>query len=1272
MAIYRGLFWLTMVAALFAACGDDDGDNGGNTADTAGDVTVADTQDSITPTDTANPDSNQDVANDTAVQQDGGTSDAMADTGPAPECVSDGDCVGKIADLGVCQIATCDVATSTCQAGNKKDYTPCNDGDACTLDTVCLSGDCSGGAPKDCDDGNPCTDEVCNAQNGCVFNNNTDACDDGNPCSNNDTCSNGQCGGTDTGECTCTTTADCMVYDDGNLCNGIFACQKGLCTQDPATIVTCPATNDPCMAVLCNPSNGLCELNPSADGKICSDGNPCTTGDQCDGGQCKGGESQCLCANADDCAGLDDNNLCNGAIVCSDKKCVVDPATVVDCGMGDGCKTSTCSPATGQCSTQNLNENKPCDDGNACSDATQCKSGTCTAGVAVKCNDNNPCTKDACDPATGCTFTPDGTAPCTDNDPCTVGDKCADGLCVPGGNTCPPCETTQDCASHEDGNLCNGTLSCQEGLCKVDEPTVVVCDTTGNDDCTKNQCVPATGGCELTVKGDGESCTDGNICTEGDTCAAGVCISGETVCVAGCEENDGPGCGGCECEDCVCAIDAFCCETLWDEVCVSLCAKDCGIDCGGGNTDPDAGCFVQPGAGCGGCACESCVCAIDSFCCTTQWDDICVDVCKQSCGGNCQGGGGGNTGDGCTESPTPTCGGCACEACVCGMDPFCCDTGWDSICVDECINLCGGCEPCVPNCGGKSCGDDGCGGSCGKCKTGESCYSGQCKISCGNGTCEKNLNETCQTCQDDCGVCQKSTGCEESSEPTCGGCGCEACVCAKDPFCCKTAWDAECVASCLLDCDGCDVPAGCTASDNPGCGECQCEECVCETDTFCCETAWDTACVVSCQKDCGIQCGVTLCSDDFDCFDGSACTIESCDPVLGACVYELDPGCCEADSDCDDGDGCTDDVCIGGVCTAKASASPDCCPAGGLVWGTDFEAAIPFTVQNSSTLGGWQLSQAQKVSPQNSMWYGSKQTGNLNFGASKGYLESVAFWLPPSFDLKLSFQLWSGQSNTVKVLLIANNDSTTIYNAQATALNTWSKQVVDLKNFGGNKVVLRFVYESTGGNTKGVYIDDISILSDCAFPVCGDNVCNGNENCFTCAADCKTPGDCPTSDGCDSWEYPGCVGCTCESCVCATMPECCSVMWDNECANACGNCGGSCGPKPGCVPAAGTGCGGCPCESCVCSLDSFCCTTSWDSICVDECIFNCGQSAYCSGSSGPGGGGTNEPGCVPLDSPGCGGCACEACVCSLDSFCCTTAWDEICAESCAADCGACK
>lgn len=48
-----------------------------------------------------------------------------------------------------------------------------------------------------CDDGNPCTDDICDGENGCIHTNNNAFCDDNDPCTPNDVCSNGVCKGED-------------------------------------------------------------------------------------------------------------------------------------------------------------------------------------------------------------------------------------------------------------------------------------------------------------------------------------------------------------------------------------------------------------------------------------------------------------------------------------------------------------------------------------------------------------------------------------------------------------------------------------------------------------------------------------------------------------------------------------------------------------------------------------------------------------------------------------------------------------------------------------------------------------------------------------------------------------------------------------------------------------------------------------------------------------------------------------------------------------------
>ena len=94
--------------------------------------------------------------------------------------------------------------------------------------------------------------------------------------------------------------------------------------------------------------------------------------------------------------------------------------------------------------------------------------------------------------------------------------------------------------------------------------------------------------------------------------------------------------------------------------------------------------------------CATQICAVDSYCCRNKWDSICVSEVQSVCGESCGGGGGGGSGGGnaCTHdvcaqggSLTSSCSDCA--ASVCASDSFCCSVEWDSICVSEVPLYCG-------------------------------------------------------------------------------------------------------------------------------------------------------------------------------------------------------------------------------------------------------------------------------------------------------------------------------------------------------------------------------------------------------------------------------------------------------------------------------------------------------------------------------------------------------------------------------------------------------
>ena len=46
-------------------------------------------------------------------------------------------------------------------------------------------------------------------------------------------------------------------------------------------------------------------------------------------------------------------------------------------------------------------------------------------------------------------------------------------------------------------------------------------------------------------------------------------------------------------------------------------------------------CFSHEGVGCGDQTCENIVCGIDSYCCSVNWDNICVGEAEDLCGNLC-------------------------------------------------------------------------------------------------------------------------------------------------------------------------------------------------------------------------------------------------------------------------------------------------------------------------------------------------------------------------------------------------------------------------------------------------------------------------------------------------------------------------------------------------------------------------------------------------------------------------------------------------------------
>ena len=160
---------------------------------------------------------------------DDGNPDTIGDA-----CVN-AECVG---DLVVCTAANaavkCDddnpCTTDECIAGDCEHSAvnggECDDGNANTIDDTCVNGVCIGGTAEctkdsDCDDGNDCTDDVCDIDK-CFYPATVGPCDDGNKYTVNDKCIGGKCVGE---EADCYYASEC---DDDNICT-TDSCVNGAC-----------------------------------------------------------------------------------------------------------------------------------------------------------------------------------------------------------------------------------------------------------------------------------------------------------------------------------------------------------------------------------------------------------------------------------------------------------------------------------------------------------------------------------------------------------------------------------------------------------------------------------------------------------------------------------------------------------------------------------------------------------------------------------------------------------------------------------------------------------------------------------------------------------------------------------------------------------------------------------------------------------------------------------------------------------------------------------
>lgn len=210
---------------------------------------------------------------------------------------------------------------------------------------------------------------------------------------------------------------------------------------------------------------------------------------------------------------------------------------------------------------------------------------------------------------------------------------------------------------------------------------------------------------------------------------------------------------------------------------------------------------------------------------------------------------------------------------------------------------------CTPDCTGKSCGDDGCGG--------------QCQPGCGAGT-------SCDAGTFQCIGCSPSCDGKQCGDDGCGGTCAPGCT---QPATCDEGL-GQCVSPCIPDC------SGRQCGDN-GCGG-SCGSCgggmSCNAATYQCEGSCQPSCVGKyCGDDgCGGSCGG--CAEKMACNTNSMCEA-TCTPncagkVCGSddCIGQCGPGCADGSTCSEDGTQCVV-TCGNGVQDPGEQCEPAFMPA---------------------------------------------------------------------------------------------------------------------------------------------------------------------------------------------------------------------------------------------------------------------------------------------------------------------------------------------------------
>ena len=231
---------------------------------------------------------------------------------------------------------------------------PCDDADPCTSNDLCGDGECAGTVAIDCNDGDLCTIDVCEpvvadgvapgSEGGCRHRPIGNLCEDDNPCTDE------RCDP----EKGCVYPFNSDPCDDHNACTAIDTCTRGACL---GTTVS-PDDRNPCTDDACDPKLGIVNVPNRLP---CSDGDACTVDDVCADAACVPGKDPLVCDDENFCSddrcdpirgcvfdnharACDDDSFCTDGDICAGGACI---GNTVNCDDNNACTTDACAPAVG-------------------------------------------------------------------------------------------------------------------------------------------------------------------------------------------------------------------------------------------------------------------------------------------------------------------------------------------------------------------------------------------------------------------------------------------------------------------------------------------------------------------------------------------------------------------------------------------------------------------------------------------------------------------------------------------------------------------------------------------------------------------------------------------------------------------------------------------------------------------------------------------------------------------------------------------------------------